>query len=171
MNIHDNHKQVAREFPDFDLATLPHIPDGFESTAWHNESCPTWHEGDSTSSPKQGDLMLAIDYADDARRECPGGERFNLHMYDGAGSPEYIFGSDDWAAIETAVAYVRYVRHLGLGFHVDTRGPDYVMDHDGARVFSDDEAAEYDRVVYEAHGIADPFELAFTVWRIMGLTS
>jgi len=164
-----NVEKVTREFPDFDLATLPPMPEGFESTAWHNESCPTWHEGDCTSSIKQGDLMLCVDYAEDTCRECPGGERFHVCMYDGSDNPEVLFGTNDWAAIETAVAYVRYVRHLGLGFHVDTRGRCYV-EHDGARTFSDDQAAEYDRVVDEVHGFTDPFELAFTVWRVLGLT-
>ena len=64
--------------------------------------------------------------------------------------------------------YVRYVRHLGLGFHVDTRGRCYVED-DGSRTFTDAEAVEYDRVVNAVHRFDDPYELAFSVWRDMGL--
>ena len=60
------------------------------------------------------------------------------------------------------------MRHLGLGFHVDTRGRDYV-ESDGVRVFTDAEAAEHDRVVDAVHDFADPYEMAFTVWREMGL--
>ena len=117
------------------------LPDGFEFTAWRNESCPTWHEGDSLHEPRAGEMMLAIDYADDGQRECPDGQRFNLHVYDAAGSPDPILSSDDWAAIETAVAYLLYVRALGRGFHVDTRGQDYASG-DGTRVSTDDEATD-----------------------------
>ena len=62
------------------------------------------------------------------------------------------------------------MRHLGLGFYVDTRGRSYV-EADGSRTFTNAEAEEYDRVVDEAHGIADPYELAFTIWRGLGLIS
>jgi hypothetical protein len=166
MNL--NTEKVAHEFPLFDLSTLPPIPDGFESTAWHSETCPTWHEGSSDASPKQGDLMLAIDYPVDDDRECPGGDRFNLAMYDGQDNPIFVASSNDWAVVENAIMFARYVRHLGLGFHVDTRGNDYV-NGDGSRTYTDAEAEEYDRVVYEVHGIADPYELAFTIWRTLGL--
>jgi hypothetical protein len=159
---------LAREFPDFDVATLPPLPDGFTCTAWHNESCPTWHEGDSSHEPKAGDLMLAIDYADNARREMPGGQRFNLHMYGGDLSPEYVFGSDDWAAIETAVQFARYVRTLGLGFHPDTRGEGYV-NADGARTFSDDEAVAYDDTVEAMFGLCDCYQISLDIWRALGL--
>ena len=159
---------IAREFPDFDLSTLPQIPDGFVSTAWHNESCPTWHEGDNLASPKQGDLMLAIDYADEALRECPGGEQFNLHMYDGAGSPEFLVGSNDWVVIEDAVDFARYVRLLGLGFHPDTRGADYV-NRDGSQTFTDAEAERYENIIGGTALNVDPYEFGMKIWTLMGL--
>jgi hypothetical protein len=31
---------MALEFPDFDQATLPTIPNGWEDTSWHNDQCP-----------------------------------------------------------------------------------------------------------------------------------
>jgi hypothetical protein len=161
--------RTAQEFPDYDLSTLPEIPDGFQSTAWHNESCPTWHERDSTSEPKVGDLMLAIDYADESRREMPGGQRFNLHMYDGACEPHPLISSDDWAVIEDAVSFARYVRRLGLGFHPDTRGDDYV-NADGSRTFTDEEAADYDDAIEAASLGVDPYAFGIEIWETMGLT-
>jgi len=159
---------VAREFSDFDVTTLPpSMPDGFSCTAWHHDVCPTWMEGQSGDDLKSGDLMISIDYAEPLR-EFPDVPRFQVSMYC-TDDWDMLHDSDDWAEIEVAVAYVRYVRTLGLGFHVDTRGRDYVQDGNGVRVFSDAEAEEYDRVVDRVHGFADPFELAFTVWRTLGL--
>ena len=165
-----DHAQVAREFPDYDVSTLPPIPDDFTSTAWHHESCPTWAEDVSTGITKRGDLMLSIDYPDPARREDGGGWRFNLHMVDGQGNPEFLCGRDEWEPILTAIRFAQRVRFLGLGFHVDTRGANYVLNADGSRVFTDEEAFDHDRLVEDMHDVVeDVFDLTFTIWRAMGL--
>lgn len=148
------------------------IPAGFTCAAWHNDTCPTWLEGESSSEQKPGDLMIGIDYADRQLREFqdPDLPRFHLSMYGQSdGFDTQLFESDDWTEIEVVVAYVRYVRQFGLGFHVDTRGASYAYDADGTRCFTDAEAAEYDSVVDAVHGFADPYELAFAVWRALGL--
>jgi hypothetical protein len=168
----DDAAQVKREFADFDVASLPAtLPAEFTCTAWHHDVCPTWIEGQPADELKSGDLMLCIDYADAQRREFPETPRFQVSMYrDDNSDWELLHDSDDWTEIETVTAYARAVRYLGLGFHVDTRGRNYVQDIDGTRVFSDAEAEELDRVVDAVHGFADPFELAFTIWRTLGLT-
>jgi hypothetical protein len=160
---------IAREFPDFDLGTLPIIPDGFVCTAWHNDTCPTWHEGESLHEPKPGELMLAIDYADKTLREFPESshDRFSLHIY-ADNSPTFLVQSDDWAEIETAVTFARYVRLLGLGFHPDTRGDDYI-NGDGSRTFSDDEATAFDATVEAMFGLGDCYQFSLDIWRALGL--
>ena len=69
---------------------------------------------------------------------------------------------------ETVEAFEGYVRKFGLGFHVDTRGADYVT-ADGARALTDAQAQNYDAVVAAMHDIADPYEVAIAVWREMRL--
>lgn len=157
---------VQREFPDFDLETLPTLPDGFTCAAWHNDSCPAWYEGDPAVY-EAGKLMIAVDYADPNLREFPEGDRFSLHMVRVADtSPEPLLSSDEWTDIEIAVRFIRYVRQFGLGFHPDTRGKDYV-DSQGSRCFTDSEAAEYDAVIANFDG--DAYETAITVWKALNL--
>lgn len=53
---------LARIFPDFDLATLPDIPDGFEDDTVENEGCPIFiHHGLG--------LELVVAYPDPEMRE------------------------------------------------------------------------------------------------------
>lgn len=160
--------QVAREFSDFDIASLPASrPDGFECTAWHNDVCPTWMEATGRDL-KAGNLLITVDYADAERREFENTPRYGLSIYDAVDNWETVVEGDDWTEIETMVAFVRYVRDLGLAFHVDTRGHDYVG-IGGSRWFNDAAAAEYDATIEAAHGCCDPYGIALRVWEILGL--
>jgi len=163
---------IKREFPDYDVTTLPAMPDGFECTAWHNDAMPVWFEGSSNDKLSPGVMQISADFPNEADREYqgeyPGIKRFAVQMHTHDGQWEFVLETDEGNEIVPVVAYVRYVRRLGLGFHVDTRGRSYV-DGNGARVFTDDEADEYDRVVDAVHGFADPYELAIKIWKIMGL--
>lgn len=85
------------EFPDFDPATMPAIPAGFEDQSWHNDVCPSfWHEANR--------LRIWIDYANPRDREDETMTRFALvrtdeectHVAD-------IVHSDDWADILAAI--------------------------------------------------------------------
>lgn len=58
------------EFPDYDGATLPAIPDGWTDISWRNDDCPSWDAGNGVS--------VYIDYADPAQREWPENERFTV---------------------------------------------------------------------------------------------
>lgn len=157
---------LEREFPDFDRSTLPRLPEGFTCAAWHNDSCPLWYEGDPAVQDP-GKLMLAVDFADPDLREFPDSERFSLHMFrKEGGGPRLVISSDDWEVVENTVRFIRYVRDLKLGFHVDTPGADYV-NLDGARTFTEEEATRLDLTI---EGLRmDAYELTFAVWRTYGL--
>lgn len=160
---------VAREFREYDVSTLPTVPEGFYCGAWHNDAMPIWYEGDSGSEPTAGELRLAIDYPDQSLREFPELEhRYHLEIYRDDSDLDQLVSSNDWDDILTTVAFVRYVRDLGLGFHVDTRGRDYIRG-DGSRWFSNEQAEAYDIVVDDMHEVADPYEVAIKVWRVLGL--
>lgn len=157
---------LKREFPDFDRATLPRLPKGFTCAAWHNDSCPTWYE-DDPAELEPGKLMIAVDFPDPELREFPDSDRFTLHMVRKKDEgPEPVISSDDWEVVENAVRFIRYVRDLKLGFHVDTPGADYV-NSDGSRTFAEKEAARLDITVETLR--MDPYETAFMVWRALGL--
>ncbi len=162
---------LRREFPDFDQATLPAIPNGFTCSAWHNNALPTWDEGQSADEPQAGRLVIGIDFADKSLREDPDPaiKRFSLSIYFGDCSPEPILDTDDWSVLEAAVRLVGYIRKLDLGFHPDTRGRDYVMHSDGSRVFSDAEADDIDACVAAVSGACDVYEFGLAVWKAMGL--
>lgn len=83
---------IAREFPDFDLATLPPIPEGWTDSSWHNDACPSF---------TKGELQLFIDYADPARRELGiEAPRFALMRM-----PDLtLCWSDEWADVLAAIA-------------------------------------------------------------------
>ena len=67
-------------------------------------------------------------------------------------------------------AYITRVQQLGLAFHPDTRGSDYVAEG-GGPAFTAAEAAEYDRDIEAAFARAeeDPYEIAIAVWEEMGI--
>jgi hypothetical protein len=146
---------LKREFPDFDQATLPTIPEGFTCSAWHHDTCPTWAERQSADEPKAGDMMLAVDYADPTLREFPNCDRFSVSLYHGNGIAYPFVSADDFGDIETAIAFVRHVRELGLSFHPDTRGRDYVGPGDFGRVFPGD-AQEATVQIWTALGLVTP---------------
>lgn len=93
-----------REFPDFPPEDMPAIPAGWEDASWHNETCPSFHIGES--------LRVFIDYADPAKSEYPEErrsghlQRFSLHpLEDGQVSDKpVIIWTDDWSELLAAVA-------------------------------------------------------------------
>ncbi len=59
------------EFTDFDPATMPAIPEGFEDESWCNDTCPSFHNAEL-------ELTIFVDYADPAMREIENEDRFSL---------------------------------------------------------------------------------------------
>lgn len=91
---------LQREFPDYDVATLPAIPAGFEDTSWHNNSAPSFEN-------RELRLSIWVDYADESLREFEGGQRFSVNCTDEEGAPltdEPNLTTDDWSAVEAMIA-------------------------------------------------------------------
>lgn len=95
------------EFPDFDPATMPAIPVGFDDVSWANDVCPSFF------APAD-DLTLWIDYADPKRREFESAARFGLYHQrhdDGAIHPSAdrldLYEGDNWADLLSALQCFR----------------------------------------------------------------
>jgi hypothetical protein len=73
-----------------------------EDTSWHNDVCPSFmRKGDDHEHPACPRLF--VDYADNERREMPGGPRYHAFTLDGT-----LFETDDMAeAIERFLALPR----------------------------------------------------------------
>lgn len=83
----------ATEFPDFDPATLPAIPEGFADSSWGNDACPSF-------TNEAAGLRIWVDFVDPSQRELPESKRFGIM---GTNSEVDLITSDDWRDIETAV--------------------------------------------------------------------
>jgi hypothetical protein len=173
------HGTLADEFPDFDVGTLPAIPEGFVAAHWHNDVCPHWHYGEDylTANP-----LLWIDYADPVRREFPDGKRFNLRwqVNEGDRGDEWCLEyTDDWAQILIALGHIdarvivaKWVSRFGLGFHLDMHGADYVFDgtKGSIRMLNDKQAAEYDAEMERLFGLpGDPYQHCLDAMRAAGV--
>lgn len=87
-------ERLRREFPDYDVSTLPAIPAGFLDESWHNDVCPIFRNPET-------DLSLMIDYPDPKDREFPEAPRFSVGRFDTDARP---FNSDDFAEILRFIA-------------------------------------------------------------------
>lgn len=77
------------EFPDCPPETMPAIPATWLDQSWHNDACPCFNTGKG--------LVVFIDFADTASRECPETKRFTAHSCDENGGPiDVVFETDDW---------------------------------------------------------------------------
>lgn len=98
-----------KEFPDFDPATMPEIPAGFEDRSWHNDGCPSFvHE-------KFG-LAISIDFADiDLRESGEDGPRFLMYRVepDGSWHDEPFLETSDWEAVVKASLAAEYIALIG----------------------------------------------------------
>lgn len=90
---------IATEFPDFDLATLPAIPEGWVDASWHNDASPCY---EATAHGRL--IRIFVDYADAAQREIADGPRFSVQDTAGGESAPRDFGTDDWAEVLAYVA-------------------------------------------------------------------
>jgi len=172
--------QLAYEFPEYDVSTLPAIPDWLHPVHWHNDTCPSW----STSTEGNGvEVYIECQNPDD--REIPEWPRYNVlppHDTD-TNRPSLIF-SEDWqpilAYLESikeaeqtgpgiAAARVFYwAERIGMGFHPDTRGADYIVE-DGSPSFSAEEAEVYDSdMSYGLAMLPDIYETGLEAFKKLG---
>ena len=88
------------EFPDFDPATLPPLPEGAEDVSWHNDTCPSFEFPCAA-------LTVYIDYADPAAREFPEALRFSAIVTSNRDLPnlgELVLATDEWSEIQNLIA-------------------------------------------------------------------
>lgn len=84
-------KGLREEFPDFDPATLPAIPEGWIDASWHNDTCPCFE----VITDK---VYVFIDYEKVEDREHGYSDRFSVK---GKGGD---FSTNDWQAVLAEVA-------------------------------------------------------------------
>lgn len=89
---------TSREFPAFDLSTMPALPEGFEESSWHNDVAPSYVR-DVVGGLS---VHIWIHEADPAEREQPDFPRFAAYLLDYAsGQVEgSLYESDTWADVE-----------------------------------------------------------------------
>lgn len=78
---------VTREFPNYDPATLPMIPELWADVSWHNDCAPSW---------LYRDLVVFIDFAEISDREFGQENRFTVNHKD---TCETVFEGNDWQAV------------------------------------------------------------------------
>lgn len=152
---------LAREFPDFDAATLPVIPDRFVTAHWHNEAMPHW--------TRDTHLELWIDYADPTMRETPG-DRFMLRWR--LNPADWVIEyTEDWSRILGALEHLearkiaaKWVTKLGGGFHPDIEGDQYVPE------MTPDEVRDYEADITRLFALpGDPYQHGLDAMRAAGL--
>lgn len=103
---------MAKEFPEFDQATLPAIPDSWEDVSWHNDACPSFYSEDAK-------MTIHIDFANPAEREFQGSESRFIVTWEGKGPMPFELQTDDWWEVLDTVAEAACPRVNG-GSHRDT---------------------------------------------------
>lgn len=90
------------EFPDYDPATMPTIPEGWADQSWHNDACPSFNAGNGK--------VVFIDFADKSLREWEGDlARFTVHADPQVTDHnEVLYESDDWSAILAFVGKITW---------------------------------------------------------------
>jgi hypothetical protein len=81
------------EFPDFDPATMPDIPDTWVDISWHNDSCPSFEAGHG--------IIVYVDYDDQAMREF---KQYARYMVYDTESETLVIESSYWPEILAKVA-------------------------------------------------------------------
>lgn len=99
----DRFALLRDQHPNFDTATLPAIPEGWEDTSWRNDACPSF------ATP--AGVRVWVDYADPAMRDTPSMARFGAY-YDPEDAltdadTHHIYEGEDWDALLAAVEAFR----------------------------------------------------------------
>ncbi|WP_370539575.1 hypothetical protein [Achromobacter sp. UMC71] len=70
-----NLERLRREFPDYDITTLPTLPEGYSDTSSYIDAAPSFENAERG-------LKVYVDYADYADRESGRSQRFCVSRYD-----------------------------------------------------------------------------------------
>jgi hypothetical protein len=99
-SIADGSNSAARasdyrvEFPGF--SDMPAIPAGFVDVSWRNDLCPSFLN-------EAAGIILFVDFADPAYRECSETPRFSASRWDCGNTGIVLFETDDWAVVEASL--------------------------------------------------------------------
>ena len=89
--------RIEDEFPDYDIATLPAIPDHWVEDSWHNDACPSFTAAD-------GKLKIYVDYDSPELREFPEiAFRYSISSYNDDGDILQHLETNDWLAVVSFV--------------------------------------------------------------------
>lgn len=86
-----NLDRLRREFPDYDIATLPTLPEGYVDASSYIDAAPSFEN-------EERGLKVYVDYAEYADRESGRSQRFCVSRYDEeAGDYEDVaLSTNDW---------------------------------------------------------------------------
>jgi len=86
-----NLERLHREFPDYDITTLPPLPEGYVDASSRIDAAPSFEN-------KERSLKVYVDYADYDDRESGRSQRFCVSRYDEeAGDFEDVaLSTNDW---------------------------------------------------------------------------
>ncbi|WMD22343.1 hypothetical protein RAS12_08165 [Achromobacter seleniivolatilans] len=89
-----NLERLRREFPDYDITTLPPIPDGYFDASSYIDAAPSFEN-------EERSLKVFVDYANYADRQSGRSQRFCVSRYDEeAGDFEDVaLSTNDWAEV------------------------------------------------------------------------
>ena len=89
-----NLERLRREFPDYDITTLPTLPEGYFDTSKYIDAAPSFEN-------EERGLKVYVDYANYADRESGRTQRFCVSRYDEeAGDFEDVaLSSNNWAEV------------------------------------------------------------------------
>lgn len=89
-----NLDRLRREFPDYDIATLPTLPEGYVDASSYIDAAPSFEN-------EERGLKVYVGYAEYADRESGRSQRFCVSRYDEeAGDYEDVaLSTNDWAEV------------------------------------------------------------------------
>lgn len=89
-----NLDRLRREFPDYDITTLPPIPEGYFDASSYIDAAPSFEN-------EERSLKVFVDYANYADRQSGRSQRFCVSRYDEeAGDFEDVaLSTNDWAEV------------------------------------------------------------------------
>lgn len=86
-----NLERLRREFPDYDITTLPTLPEGFVDASSYIDAAPSFENAERG-------LKVYVDYANYADRESGRSQRFCVSRYDEE-DEDVVLSTNDWAEV------------------------------------------------------------------------
>ncbi len=89
-----NLERLRREFPDYDITTLPTLPEGFVDSSSYIDAAPSFEN-------QERGLKVYVDYANYADRESGRSQRFCVSRYDEESDDDedVVLSTNDWAEV------------------------------------------------------------------------